>query len=353
MRHFFLPIAAGISAKDQASLQRRFNNIHAEDIREAVNNRIAKIAKIRDKNVPHQQPINAVKSVLDEPFSITDILKSLDTPRAAKFTKEFPNSDSVYEFEFDQCIGRRFIDHDLDCHILTAVLVNSDAQTYRESGGKNICLLSFSCHPKETLPLQPDGFSSNANGIVKLWTGNRLNHRNYLVSRQVPRPLDSRRLGAPLYNNCRFPGCYSCDPNSPEQKDPGGYRTGASFSATASAAPTPFNQQNPRGYPTGASFSATASAAPTPFNQQNPGGYRTGASFSATASAAPTPFYQQYPGGTQQETPLQQHSNNTSTQQPCTIYNNPPTTTFNPPEPLSRTTTPSRNRMKRSGIQPK
>ena len=354
----FLPIAAGISAKDQASLQHRFDNIHADDIREAVNNRIAKIATIRDKNVAHQQPINAGKSVLDEPFSITDILKSLDTPRAAKFTKEFPNSESVayrcvYEFEIDQCIGRRFIDHDLDCNILTAVLVNSDAKTYRESGGKNVCLLSFSCHPKETLPLQPDGFSSNANGIVKLWTGNTLNHRNYLVSRQVPRPRDNRRLGAPLYNNCHFPGCYSCDPNSPEQKDPGGYRTGASSSATASAAPTPFNQPNPGGYPTGASFSATASAAPTPFNQQNPRGYPTGASFSATASAAPTPFNQQnpggYPTGNPPSTTFQPYFD------PTTMYHlqQPPNHHLQPPEPLSRTTTPSRNRMKRSGIQPK
>ena len=265
----------------------------------------------------------------------------------------------VYEFEFDQCIGRRFIDHDLDCKILTAVLVNSDDKTYRESGGKNVCLLSFSCHTEETLPLQRDGFSSNANGIVKLWRGNRLNHRNYLVSRQVPRPLDNRRLGAPLYNNCRFPGCYSCDPNSPEQKNPGGYQTGASSSATASAAPTPFNQPNPGGYPTGASFSATASAAPTPFNQQNPGGYRTGASSSATASAAPTPFNQQNPWGTQQEPPplqqLQQPRPFSTNQIPGVPNRKPPfnniptilrpnnhvpitttttpTTTFNPPPP--------------------
>ena len=57
----------------------------------------------------------------------------------------------------------------------------------------------------------------------------------------------------------------------------------------------------------------------------------------------------QIPGGTQQETPLQQHSNHAATQKPCTNYKKTPTTTtFNPPEPLSRTTTPSRNRMKRS-----
>ena len=105
----FLPIAAGILDQDKASLRRRFDDIHARDIREALNNRITKITSIRDKNVPHQQPINAGKSILDEPFSITDILKSLAKPRAAKFTKEYPDTASiaykrVYEFEFDQCI---------------------------------------------------------------------------------------------------------------------------------------------------------------------------------------------------------------------------------------------------------
>ena len=223
---------------------------------------------------------------MDEPFSITDILKSLEKPRAAKFIKESPDTASVayrrvYEFFFDQFIGRRYWDHGLDCKFLTAVLVNSNDRTYCESDGKNICLLSFSCNTEETLPIKRDGFSSNENEIVKIWRENRLNHRDYLVSQESHRPLDSRKLGAPFYNNCRFPGCYSCDSDSPEQKDSVGYPAGAS-SGTESAASTPFNQPNPVGYPTGASSSGTESAASTPFNQPNPGGYPAGNTLSTT-----------------------------------------------------------------------
>ena len=177
----FLLIPAGISDEDKAGLRRRFEDIHDRDIDAALNNRITKITSIRNKNVGHQQPVNTDKSILDEPFSITDILKSVEKPRAAKFIKESPDTESVayrrvYKFEFDQFIGRCHWDHRLDCKFLTAVLVNSNDKTYCESDGKNFCLLSFSCNKEETLPLKLDGFSSNANEIVKIWRENRLNH---------------------------------------------------------------------------------------------------------------------------------------------------------------------------------
>ena len=258
----FLLIPAGISEDDKAGLRRRFEDIHDQDIEAALKNRITKITSIPNKNVGHQQPTNADKSILDEPFSITDILKSLDKPRAAKFIKELPDTASVayrrvYEFFFDQFIGKRYLDHGLDCKFLTVVLVNSNNRTYCESGGKNICLLSFSCNKEETLPIKRDGFSSNENEIVKIWAENQLNHRDYLVSQESHRPLDSRKLGAPFYNNCRFPGCYSCDSDSPEENDSVGYPAGATSSGTESAASTPFNQPNSGGYPAGNTLSTT------------------------------------------------------------------------------------------------
>ena len=282
----FLLIPAGISEDEKEGLRDRFEGIHNEDIEAALNNRITKITAFPDKNIGHQQLVNAEKSILDEPFSISDILKSLGKPRAAKYIKESPNTTSlayrrIYEFFFDQYIGKRQLDNPLNCKFLTVVLVNSNNQTYCQSGGKNICLLSFSCNKQETLPIKREDFSSNENEIVKIWAANQLNHRDYLVSEKDHRPLDSRRFGAPFYDKCLFPTCYSCYSDSSDSSE----------------------ENDSVGYPAGASYSGTESAASTPFNQPNS-------------------------GGAQQETPFQQHSNKPRAQ-------DPPPHDFQPPSTLT------------------
>ena len=257
MRHFFLLIPAGISDDEKQRLRDRFEDLHDQDIKAALNNKITKITAFPNANIGHQQQVNAQQSILDEPFSISDILKSLGRPRAAKYIKESPDTQSliyrrIYEFFFDQYIGKCQWDTPLNCNFLTVVLVNSDNQTYCQSGGKNICLLSFSCNTHATLPIKREDFSSNENGIVKIWAANQLNHRDYLVSGKDHRPLDSRRIGAPFYDKCLFPTCYSCcsdSSDSSEENDSVGYPAGASYSGsgTESAASTPFNQPNSGG----------------------------------------------------------------------------------------------------------
>ena len=288
MRHFFLLIPAGISDDEKQRLRDRFEDLHDQDIKAALNNKITKITAFPNANIGHQQLVNAQQSILDEPFSISDILKSLGRPRAAKYIKESPDTQSlvyrrIYEFFFDQYIGKRQWDTPLNCNFLTVVLVNSN-QTYCQSGGKNICLLSFSCNTHATLPIKREDFSSNENGIVKIWAANQLNHRDYLVSGKDHRPLDSRRIGAPFYDKCLFPTCYSCcsdSSDSSEENDSVGYPAGASYSG-----------------------SGTESAASTPFNQPNSGGG----------------------GGGQQETPFQQHSNKPWAQTPPPHHFQPPRT---------------------------
>ena len=295
MRHFFLLIPAGISDNERQRLRDRFEKLHDQDIKAAINNKITKITAFADANIGHQQQVNARQSILDEPFSISDILKSLDRPRAAQFIKEWPDTDSlvyrrIYEFFFDQYIGKRQWADRLNCNFLTVVLVNSDNNTYCQSGGKNICLLSFSCNTQATLPTKREDVSSNENGIVKIWAANQLDHRDYLVSGKNYRPLDSRRIGAPLYDKCLYPTCYSCcsdSSDSSEENDSVGYPAGASYSG-----------------------SGTGSAASTSFNQPNSG------------------------GGGEQETPFQQHSNKPLAQTPPPHHFQPPRTLIPENHPL-------------------
>ena len=133
-------------------MEKRFEKLHNRDIKAAKDD---KIAALDLKNAAHQQGLHSEKSVLDEPYSITDILKEgLAQPIVAQFTKKSLHSVAyrqVYELQFDQYIGKWYPSDPLNCDILQIVLDDSDLKTYARSG-KNKVLVSFSTHQNFTLP---------------------------------------------------------------------------------------------------------------------------------------------------------------------------------------------------------
>ena len=210
----FLPITDKLDAKERRKLEKRFETLHDKDIEAAKED---KIAALELKNAPHQQGTHSEKSVLDEPYSITDILKgALAEPIVAQFTKKSLHSIAyrrVYELQFDQYIGKRHPSDPLNCDILQIVIDDSDIKTYAASG-KSKVLVSFSTHQNFTLPRDRNVCVSNENCITKAWPGPVHDHRKFFFSGKILRPLDNRKLGAEMYTKCLARNCFSCNPYS-------------------------------------------------------------------------------------------------------------------------------------------
>ena len=196
--------------KDLRQIERRFSNAHTRDKCDVKFNRIETLPK----NIPHQIPgINVQKSILDEPFSVTALLKRIiESPKAAQYTEQnVPGLFiRVYELGFDQFIGKRFPYQPLNCRVAQVVLKDLG---FKEavSSGNNSCVLSFSLHQTFSIPL--NGVSTRQR-IIKVWPRrNNVNHRAILFDRAFPHHIDIRPPWCKgKYNACFFPGCFSCTP---------------------------------------------------------------------------------------------------------------------------------------------
>ena len=199
-----------MTSEDRNKLSERFENIHLQDKNAVKNNRIARL----DKNDAHLQGYNkADKSVLDVPFSITDIVeRGVPQPKVARFLRYTDGTGRykrVYEIQFDQFIGKRHPSDPLNCYVVQIVIDYSKPRTIYEQS-KNFCQLSFSLHKDFTLPLERDGCVSTADSITKVWPDRTTynNHTAFFFTGRKPRYLDNRPLGLPIYTECLASFCF-------------------------------------------------------------------------------------------------------------------------------------------------
>ena len=200
---------------DTRDIKSRFHRAHRKDKIDITNNRIQALPK----NLPHQTGLNSLKSILDEPYSITSIVKRVvESPKVVRFNEisETPGKYTrVYELGFDQFIGKCYPSNPLNCKVVQIVLRDL---SYREafSTGKNSCLLSFTLHKQFTIPLH--GVSTQQH-IIKYWDGrDNVNHRAIFYDRRFPAPLDIRPLGSTAsYTTCFYPNCSKCSPQTGPQ----------------------------------------------------------------------------------------------------------------------------------------
>ena len=192
-----------MTSEDRKKLSERFDNIHLDDKNAVKHERIARL----DKNDAHLQGYNSEKSVLDVPFSITDIVeRGVPQPKVARIIRYRDGTGRhkrIYEIRFDQFIGRRYPSDPLNCDVVQIVLDFSKPRTIYEQS-KNFCLLSFSLHKDFTLPLDPNGCVSTADSITKVWPDRTTytNHRAFFFTGRIPRYLDNKPLGTPIYTEC-------------------------------------------------------------------------------------------------------------------------------------------------------
>ena len=196
-----------------------------------------------DKNDAHLQGYNSEKSVLDVPFCITDIVeRGVPQPKVARFLRYTDGTGRykrVYEIGFDQYIGKRHPSDPLNCYVVQIVLDYSKPRTIYEQS-KNFCLLSFSLHEEFSLPLERDGCVSTADSITKVWPDRTKynNHTAFFFTGTIPRHLDNRPLGLPIYTKCLASFCFSCRPESAQEaaaRQPASQQTAMSISDHAAA----------------------------------------------------------------------------------------------------------------------
>ena len=229
-----------MTSEDRNKLSERFENIHLQDKNAVKDNRIARL----DKNDAHLQGYNkADKSVLDVPFSITDIVeRGVPQPKVARFLRYTDGTGRykrVYEIRFDQFIGKRHPSDPLNCDVVQIVIDYSKPRTIYEQS-KNFCLLSFSLHKDFTLPLERDGCVSTADSITKVWPDRTTynNHTAFFFTGRITRYLDNRPLGLPIYTKCLASFCFRCRPESAQEaaaRQPASQQTAMSMSDHAAA----------------------------------------------------------------------------------------------------------------------
>ena len=202
-----------MTSEDREKFTARFTNIHLEDKNAVKDGRVARL----DKNDAHLQGYNSEKSVLDVPFSITDIVeRGVPQPKVTRFLRKRDGTGRykrIYEIGFDQFMERRHPSDHLNCSVVQIILDFSNQCTAAEQG-KNFCLPSFSLHEEFSLPLDPNGCVSTPECITKVWTNRTKcnNHRAFFFCGKIPRPLDNRPLGTKTYTQCLAFTCYSCRP---------------------------------------------------------------------------------------------------------------------------------------------
>ena len=228
-----------MTSEDRKKLSERFDNIHLDDKNAVKDKRIARL----DKNDAHLKGYNSVKSVLDVPFSITDIVeRGVPQPKVARIIRYRDGTGRhkrIYEIRFDQFIGRRYPSDPLNCDVVQIVIDFSKPRTIYEQS-KNFCLLSFSLHKDFTLPLDPNGCVSTADSITKVWPDRTTytNHRAFFFTGRIPRYLDNRPLGTPIYTECLASFCFRCRPDSAQEaaaRQPASQQTAMSMSHHAAA----------------------------------------------------------------------------------------------------------------------
>ena len=99
--------------------------------------------------------------------------------------------------------------------------------------------------------------------------------------------------------------------------------------------PDPFQPTKSRGVPNRSLLLCNSFSSPDPFQPTKSRGVPNRSLLLFNSFSSPEPFLPTISRGVPNRKPtLQQHSNNTSTQQPCTIYDNPPHHHLQPPGTL-------------------